>query len=160
MATRRDARRLALQILFANQFLKENINDVALRVAQSLEQAIPEFTKELVSSTWDRQAELNQVIKKFLKNWELDRIAVLDRVILQIALNEMLHFPDIPAEVSINEAVELSKEFSTSRSRRFVNGILDAIYKKFYKAKIKAEDKNPKRGESLENKSSQKDRSN
>ena len=70
------------------------------------------------------------VIEKRLKNWELQRIAVIDKVILRLALAEILYFSDIPPEVSINEAIELAKKYSTEKSSKFINGILDAIYRR------------------------------
>ena len=67
------------------------------------------------------------IIKKHAKNWELHRIAAVDRNILRLAIYEMLHRDDIPPVVSINEAVDIAKKFSTQDSGKFVNGILDKV---------------------------------
>lgn len=129
MLTRRLARRLALQILFANEFLKEDIQSVAERVSESLDEILTPFTVDLVKRTCEFEAELNELIRKHLRNWDYKRVAVLDRVLIRMALCEIIHFNDIPVEVTINEALEISKDFSNLKSRRFVNGILDSIYK-------------------------------
>lgn len=129
MLSRRQARRIALQILFANEFLRENIESVAYRVAESLQEEITPFTLELVEKTYQHEDQLNELIRKHLRNWDYQRVAVFDRVLIRMALCEIIHFPDIPVEVSINEALEISKDFSNLKSRRFVNGILDSIYK-------------------------------
>ncbi len=129
MLSRRLARRIALQILFANEFLREQIDSVAPRVAESLEEQLSPFVVELVEKTSEHEEALNDLIRKHLRNWDYQRVAVLDRVLIRMALCEMVHFPDIPVEVTINEALEISKDFSNLKSRRFVNGILDSIYK-------------------------------
>jgi len=129
MLSRRLARRTALQILFTNDFLRENIKDVTSKVSESLEERVIPFTMDLVVKTTENEEELNDLIKKHLRNWDYQRVAVLDRVLIRMALCEMIYFPDIPVEVTINEALEISKDFSNLKSRKFVNGILDSIYK-------------------------------
>ncbi len=129
MLSRRQARRAALQILFANEFLNEDVKSVAYRVAESLEEPLSPFTLELVEKTAEHENELNDIIRQHLRNWDYNRVAALDRVLIRLALCEMIHFPDIPVEVSINEALEISKDFSNLKSRKFINGILDSIYK-------------------------------
>ena len=74
--------------------------------------------------------EIDRMIESTSDNWSLKRISYLDRAILRLAIGEMLGIPDIPYRVSISEAVELAKEFSTEDSGAFVNGILDAIAKR------------------------------
>lgn len=134
MLSRRLARRFALQILFVNEFLREDIMAVAERVAESLNENLNPFTIELVERTCENEDELNDLIRKHLRNWDYKRVAVLDRVLIRMALCEIVHFPDIPVEVTINEALEISKDFSNLKSRRFVNGILDSIYKELVSA--------------------------
>lgn len=129
MLSRRLARRFALQILFANEFLREDIMAVADRVAESLNENLSPFTIELMKKTCENEDELNELIREHLRNWDYKRVAVLDRVLIRMALCEIVYFPDIPVEVTINEALEISKDFSNLKSRRFVNGILDSIYK-------------------------------
>lgn len=88
-----------------------------------------EFLDKLISKIKEHKRKIDRTIKKHLINWELDRLSYIDRAILRIATCELLYFDDIPPKVSIDEAIELAKEFSDEDARRFVNGVLDAIYK-------------------------------
>jgi len=87
------------------------------------------FARALFEKTFASREKLDGEIEPKLKNWKLSRIALLDRIIMRMALAEWHFFPDIPEKVSIDEAVELAKKFSTAESGHFVNGILDAIFK-------------------------------
>lgn len=87
------------------------------------------FTEELFRKTVRHQSETRRMVEEKAQNWELDRIATIDLIILEMALTEFLHFPNIPAKVTINEYVELAKNYSTEKSRVFVNGILDKSLK-------------------------------
>lgn len=130
MQTRRQARELALQTLFANEFLKEDPRTVYERVKESLNAEGSEFALELVLKTSENQGRLTKLIKRHLRNWTFKRVATLDRIIICMAVCEMTCFSDIPIEVTINEALEISKDFCNLKSSRFINGILDSIYKK------------------------------
>ena len=83
----------------------------------------------LTSTCHKYKSNLDTLITEKLDNWELTRVAVIDKVILRLALAEILYFEEIPPQVSINEAIELAKKYSTDRSGKFINGILDAIYR-------------------------------
>lgn len=85
------------------------------------------FADPLIRGTLQFRDELDECIKKHTQNWELHRIAAVDRNILRLAIFEMLHRDDIPPVVSINEAVDIAKKFSTQDSGKFVNGILDKV---------------------------------
>jgi len=85
------------------------------------------FAEPLIRGTLQYRDEADEYIKKHAQNWELHRIAAVDRNILRLAIYEMLHREDIPPVVSINEAVDIAKKFSTHDSGKFVNGILDKI---------------------------------
>lgn len=87
------------------------------------------FINKLFKNTVDLEVQYKQLIAQNTKNWEVDRLPLTDRVILEMALAEMIHFPNIPVKVTINEYIELTKEYSTPKSRQFVNGILDVIAK-------------------------------
>jgi N utilization substance protein B len=91
------------------------------------ELAIRQFAEPLIRGTLEHRDEADEVIKKHAKNWELHRIAAVDRNVLRLAIYEMLHRDDIPPVVSINEAVDIAKKFSTQDSGKFVNGILDKV---------------------------------
>ncbi len=91
------------------------------------EAAVRLFAEPLIRGALEHRDEVDAIIKKHAKNWELHRIAVVDRNILRLAIFEMLHREDIPPVVSINEAVDIAKKFSTQDSGKFVNGILDKV---------------------------------
>ena len=86
-----------------------------------------EFSRSLIRKVIRNQEELDRFIESKASNWEFSRIALIDRLLLRMGIAEILFFPDIPPKVSINEVIEISKEFSTSKSSKFINGILDAI---------------------------------
>ena len=87
------------------------------------------FAEPLIRGAIQHRDAIDEQIMKHVKNWELHRIAAVDRNILRLAIYEMLHREDIPPVVSINEAVDIAKKFSTQESGRFVNGILDSVKK-------------------------------
>lgn len=95
-----------------------------------------EFLRKLYRKTANDSNYLEEVIKKNLENWDINRIALTDKVILKAAISEMIHFPSIPVKVTINEYIELSKIYSTPKSRKFINGILDVISDKLIKEKV------------------------
>ena len=87
------------------------------------------FAWDLVLGVWQTRSELDKLIESHSNHWKIERIARIELTILRLALYEMLHRPDIPVKVAINEAVELAKQFGDDNSRGFVNGILDAAAK-------------------------------
>lgn len=91
------------------------------------EVAMRVFADPLIRGTIEYRAEIDGVIAKHVRNWSLDRMAAVDRNVLRLAVYEMLHREDIPPVVSINEAVDIAKKFSTHDSGKFVNGILDKV---------------------------------
>jgi transcription antitermination protein NusB len=86
-----------------------------------------EYLETLFTETMRRDYELEMIISKRAKNWDASRMAMTDLVILKMALAEMMIFPSIPIKVTINEYIEISKNYSTPRSKQFVNGILDVL---------------------------------
>ena len=127
---RRLARELAVQFLY--QF---DLSGGAVEEALPLFwQTQPEagnagrkFVEELIHGVIERRSEIDEKIAKYTENWDLPRIAAVDRNILRLAIYEMLFRDDIPPVVSINEAVDIAKKFSTRESGAFVNGILDRL---------------------------------
>lgn len=85
------------------------------------------FTRELVEGVEAHRDELNALIERYAEDWTLDRIAPLERSILRVSMHELLHRPDVPAEVAIDEAVEAAKELCGVQAPGFVNGILGAV---------------------------------
>lgn len=88
------------------------------------------FGNDLMAQTLDHQQTFKDLITPQLKNWELDRIALCDSILLRMALCELMFFPHVPIKVTINEYVDISKLYSTPKSREFVNGVLDKLMKK------------------------------
>lgn len=88
-----------------------------------------DFAKNLLTTTRDKREHVLQLIKPKLKNWDADRIAVLDMILMEMGICELLYFETIPTKVSINEYIDLAKAYSTPQSGQFVNGILDSIHK-------------------------------
>jgi len=102
--------------------------DVTDRQADELlDHAASDFTRELVEGTVRERAQLDELIERHAHGWSLDRIAPLERNIMRVALHELLHRPDVPAEVAIDEAVEAAKELCSADAPGFVNGILGAV---------------------------------
>lgn len=129
-AQRRDGRVAALQYLFAwsmNQpaNLPEDLNVFFTNLEQPREHY--SFGEELIHGVIEHQADIDARIKALAQNWEFDRIAKIDLTIMRIAMFEMIHRKDIPPVVSINEAIDLSKQFSNADAKRFINGILDRV---------------------------------
>ncbi len=85
------------------------------------------FLKKLYDETIDNEDEYEDLIKEKSKNWEIDRLAMTDRIILEMAVAELINFPSIPVKVTINEYIELSKQYSTPKSKQYVNGLLDVL---------------------------------
>jgi len=135
---RRLAREAALQILYAYDAVATPPTGAAL--AADLERHFKhfdiktparEFCAELVSGTLRRRPELDQEIEKLAQNWTVSRMPLIDRNLLRLSINELLHFSDTPPSVIIDEAVELAKEFGTAETPAFVNGILDNLRKQY-----------------------------
>jgi N utilization substance protein B len=129
-AQRRECRAAALQYLYAWSMNQPSSLTEDLRVFfEGLEKPRDyyAFTEELIHGTIEHVDELDGHIRGLAHNWEFDRIARIDLAILRLAIFEMLHRRDIPPVVSINEAIDLSKNFSTADSKRFINGILDRM---------------------------------
>ncbi|SHK06800.1 transcription antitermination factor NusB [Desulforamulus aeronauticus] len=123
---RRQARETALQILFQIDVGKNEPNFAIKNTAEEFGAGPQEleFARQLVIGTLEHIEEIDQMISRVSKEWQLNRMANVDRNIMRLALYEMKFRQDIPSSVSINEAVELAKIFSSSDSAKFVNGIL------------------------------------
>jgi transcription antitermination protein NusB len=95
-------------------------------VSRNAEEDI-DFFKKLFKETVRKERELDEIISKKTKNWDISRVALTDRIILRMALAEMMTFTSIPVKVTINEFIEISKNYSTPKSKQFINGILDVM---------------------------------
>ena len=125
---RRKLREKVLQILYAYEMhgngLTDIINDQLKNITVDDER---EFVTGLINFEIAERDEIEQKIKKRLVNWDVTRIAVIDKILLRIGIGELLYAEDIPPKVTINETIEIAKEFSTAKSGKFINGILDAV---------------------------------
>jgi N utilization substance protein B len=131
MRKRSQSREFALQVLYQID-ITDDLADVSLEnFWQNLEKEISEeirnFTEELVKGVAENLKTIDEEITRYATNWELSRMAVVDRNILRMGCYELMWRVDIPPKVSINEAVELAKKYSGLEASRFVNGILDKI---------------------------------
>ncbi|MFU8811367.1 MAG: transcription antitermination factor NusB [Balneolaceae bacterium] len=137
MLQRRAARQAALKAYYAVEVGKNSTQEATKEILKTElpgDTELLRFAEKLLLITVDHRAEYDEIISGYTKNWEVDRLATIDKFILRLALTELLHFSDIPTKVSINEAIELAKLFSTRNSGTFVNGILDSIANDFIKS--------------------------
>ena len=127
---RRKAREYALQLLFQLDIRKEKPSATVLKhfwAEYDADQEVRAFAEEIVKGTFKHVPKINNVIHQCAKNWSLDRMAVVDRNVLRMAVYEILYRIDIPSSVTINEAIEIAKKYGTDDSGAFVNGILDGV---------------------------------
>jgi len=130
--TRREARELALRMLFQIDVGKQPIDEVVDgALSQSvLEGPNREYAESLVRGVYDRAYEIDAALENLATDWGMDRQAAVDRNILRMGAYEIVYCADTPVAALINEAVELAKKYSTAESGRFVNGVLGAMAKK------------------------------
>jgi N utilization substance protein B len=129
-AQRRDGRVAALQFLYAWSLnAPKNLAEDLHVFFENCEQPREHygFGEELIQGTIEHIADIDARIKGLAHNWEFERIAKIDLAILRLAMFEMIYRKDIPPVVSINEAIDLSKQFSNADAKRFINGILDRL---------------------------------
>jgi N utilization substance protein B len=126
---RRIIREKVVQALYAHEISGDPLEHVNACVLTGLAGNKPahEFAKHLVEATVTHSAEIDKIIRTRVANWDFKRIAILDRLILRMGICELLYFREIPPKVTMNEAIELAKLFSTEKSGQFVNGVLDAV---------------------------------
>jgi N utilization substance protein B len=132
MRRRTQARECALKVLYQIEMTKDNYED-SLKIfwerEPQAEETIKKFAGQLVEGVTKNIKEIDTTISKYATNWQINRMAVIDRNILRIATFEILYLDDIPPKVSINEAVDIAKKYGDTDSSKFVNGILDKISK-------------------------------
>jgi N utilization substance protein B len=127
-SSRRLARQLALQLLFQQEFqARHEAWEEKFWENQRTSVTVQTFATSLLQGVKDHQSDIDYLIQKFAVDWSIKRMPVVDRNILRCAIYELLWEPDIPAAVTINEAIELAKRFADDEAQRFVNGILDHI---------------------------------
>ena len=130
---RKKAREAVLQALYAKYLSREDKNKVLRDINNryNFDDLTKKFVDELFQKTVDNNKMLDQKIENSLENWDIERINVIDRLIMQMSISEMLFMKqyEIPYRVTISSAIENAKKFSSEGSTAFVNGVLDSIYK-------------------------------
>jgi N utilization substance protein B len=133
LGKRRKAREIVLQSLYEAEFSdlpwEEILKNQTTRRASTPETI--EYARLLFSKTLEVVDDLDDKIKSVLENWEMKRISLVDKNILRFALCEILHFPDVPPKVTINEAIEIAHRYSSAEAGKFVNGILDRLLQRY-----------------------------
>lgn len=130
---RRQAREWAVQFLFQTEFNPDDLEQALTDFWHDEEKKPSDrdrtYVNEVVCGVIEKRRELDRTLSKYTQNWDIERLGVLDRTVMRVAIYEMLFRGDIPPVVSINEAVEIAKTYSGKESGRFVNGVLDRIQK-------------------------------
>ena len=131
MSSRRKSRIFAMQILYQSHLVKAPINTIIedFLKTQETETTLHPFSEKLVKGTTENLESIDAEIDASSKNWKMHRLPVVDLIILRIATYEILYENEIDAATSINEAIEISKSYSTQDSPKFINGVLDNIRK-------------------------------
>jgi transcription antitermination protein NusB len=131
MGLKRRARELALQMLYQMDMGSVQLKDLEENFlpGASATEAAKIMALLMARNTWGKLAEIDKHLRELAENWDLARMASVDRNILRLAAYEILYDPEIPKSVAINEAIEIVKKFSTEESGKFVNGILDKLEK-------------------------------
>ena len=107
---------------------KESLQPISLEILKDVSEDVDKaFAQELIRKVLSNAEDLDNRIMQRVTNWEMNRIALIDKILLRMGICELLFFPDIPPKVSINESIEIAKDFSTAGSAKFINGILDAV---------------------------------
>jgi N utilization substance protein B len=133
MATRRDGREWALQIIFGLDLnTREDLDSVFsdyFEINNISDKTTREFAEAIVRGVVEHRLRIDAFIEQYAENWKIRRMGVVDRNVLRIAIYELMYCPEIPAPVVINEAIDIAKYFSSKESGKFVNGILDRARK-------------------------------
>ncbi|MGE5552782.1 MAG: transcription antitermination factor NusB [Betaproteobacteria bacterium] len=135
--SRRLAREIALKILFQVDVGRVPVEEAIANIGVSIgeEVAVPEFAAQLARGTAGRLPEIDRLLGVFAVDWPVERMANIDRNILRLAVYELLLVPDVPASVTVNEAVELAKRYGDANSAKFVNGILGNLVRQLSTAR-------------------------
>ena len=129
---RRAARQCVLKALFAYQFSKNDTIDQLMSENPELK-GNNDFIQSLFDIVLENGKLTENIIESHLENWEIDRVALIDKILLKMGICEIYFIDDIPPKVTISEMVEIAKIYSTDESPVFINGILDAVFKNYIK---------------------------
>lgn len=134
---RREARAKILKALYGSEFIEGNPDPVDNLLADCDPEEQRGFIEDIYRGTLEKKEGIDEIISSFAVGWKVERLAFLDRNILRMAIYELLYYEDTPPEVVMNEAIELSKEYGTDNAPKFINGILDRVWKE---KKVKGEE--------------------
>lgn len=127
-SNRREIREKVLQVLYAYEFNGEGLTHLTNEILSDVNvESDIAFAKQLINRVVANRNDLDNQIRARVENWEMERIALIDRILLRIGIAELFYFQEIPPKVSINEVIDIAKDYSTANSGKFINGILDAI---------------------------------
>ena len=129
MRRRTRARQLALEVMYQADLRREDGREIAKSYLRDMKEDadLLDFARTLIAGSCEHLEELDEHIRNAAENWVISRMAAVDRNILRLAVFELAHMDDIPPKVSIDEAIELAKQFGSEESGQFVNGILDKV---------------------------------
>lgn len=127
--SRREERKEAFYLLFEKIFRSDSMEMIIADAVDARDAGIGSYTRKLITGVEEKQQELDKHIEENLKGWKINRISKVSLTIMRLAVYEMLYVDSVPVSVSINEAVELAKEFATPADGSYVNGVLGAIAK-------------------------------
>lgn len=129
MGKRRRSREFALQVLYQLEITKQGALQAMVQLRENFSpgEEEDEFTKRIVLGVTEHRQEIDRLIEERSENWRLNRMTIIDRNILRIAIFELLYCGDIPPKVTLNEAIDLGKRYGSEESGSFINGILDRI---------------------------------
>jgi transcription antitermination protein NusB len=133
---RRKERERVLQVLYALEYNPIPVEELLNQFETPFKKDVSEFSQKLIEIANVNKVALDTLIKEHIFNWDFSRLAIIDKILLRMAAAELLYFEDIPPEVTLNEIIEISKIYSTDRSGKFLNGILDAILKDVRSGKV------------------------
>jgi N utilization substance protein B len=132
MGTRRKSRELALQMLFQADMGKqtpEQVRKTFWSERKDMDDSVRGFADDLFRVATERTADIDEMIEAHAQNWRMDRMAAVDRNVLRTAVAEFIGFPQTPAPIVINEALEIARKFSSPEAVNFINGVLDSVSK-------------------------------
>ena len=138
---KRQARIIALQAIYARELQGSDLDDTCnfmMDAEKPPSENVIKYGKQLSNLIFMHSEEIDKLIISRSKNWDFDRITLIDKLILRMAIAEMEYVDEVPPKVSIAEGVEIAKQFSTEDSSSFINGILDSVYNEIIKEKEKA----------------------
>ena len=128
---RRQAREIVLKALYASECMEDSPQESLKKLLENmnLNENNLLFVRKLYRAVLQNITFADEKISGLIQNWEINRLASIDKVILRMAIVELAEFPDVPVKVVLNESIELAKKYSTEESSKFVNGVLDTFIK-------------------------------